>query len=95
MKNTLPSEALIRTWQRNQKFFILAKAKRIQHYQTSFTTTAKGTPVSGKEKTTIRNKKIMNGKAYWWRQTQNKGRKSPIDKRDIKTSKMQNIENTF
>ena len=50
---------------RNQKLYRQAKAKRIQHHQTSFTTNAKGTSLGGKEKATTRNKKIMNGKAHW------------------------------
>lgn len=34
------------------------KSKRIQHYQASFPTNIKGSSLSGKEKTTTRNKKI-------------------------------------
>ena len=45
-----------------------AKAKRIQHYQTSCATNAKGTSLGGKEKVPTRNKKITNGKAHWSRQ---------------------------
>ena len=62
-KNTLPSKALIQIRQRNQKFYRQAKAKRIQHHQTIFTTNPKGISLGGKEKATTRNKKIMNGKA--------------------------------
>ena len=36
-----------------------AKAKRIQHHQTSFTTNAKGTSLGGKENATTRDKKVM------------------------------------
>ena len=40
-KNTLLGKILLQIWQRNQKSYRLAKIKRIQHYQTSFTTNAK------------------------------------------------------
>ena len=36
--------------QRNQKLYRQAKAKRIQHHQTTFTTNAKGTYLGGKHK---------------------------------------------
>ena len=52
------------------------KAKRIPHYQISFITNTKGTSLSGKEKTKMRNMKIMNRKAHHKRQTQSKGSKS-------------------
>ena len=39
-KNTL-SKALIHIWQRNQKLYRQAEAKRIQHHQTGFTTNDK------------------------------------------------------
>ena len=57
-KNTLPSKVLIQIRWRNQKFFREAKAQRIQHHQTSFTTNAKGTSLGRKEKATIRNDKV-------------------------------------
>ena len=41
------------------------KAKRILQNQPSFTTNAKGTSLSGKDKATTRNKKITNGEAHW------------------------------
>ena len=69
-ENTLPSKALIQIQWRNQKLYRQAKslqkrkAKRIKHHQTSYTTNAKGTSLGGKEKTTTRNKKIMNGKVH-------------------------------
>ena len=63
-KNTLLSKVLIQIPQRNQKLCRQAKAKRIQHHQTSFTTNAKGISLGGKEKETTRNK-ITNGKAHW------------------------------
>ena len=47
-KNTLPSKALIQIWRRNQKVYRQAKAKRIQHHQTSSTRNAKGTSLGGK-----------------------------------------------
>ena len=50
MKITLPSEDLIQIRWRNQKLYRQAKAKRIQHHQTSSTTNAKGTSLSGKHK---------------------------------------------
>ena len=46
----LPSKDLIRIQWRNQKLYRQAKAKRIQHHQTSFTTNAKGTSLGGKHK---------------------------------------------
>ena len=46
----LPSKDLIQIQQRNQKLYRQAKAKRIQHHQTSFTTNAKGTSLGGKHK---------------------------------------------
>ena len=49
-KITLPSKDLIQIWWRNQKLYWQAKAKRIQHHQTSSTTNAKGTSLSGKHK---------------------------------------------
>ena len=50
MKNVLPSKAVIQIRRRNQKLYRQAKAKRIQHHQTSFTTNAKGTSLGGKHK---------------------------------------------
>ena len=55
-KCTLPSKAPVQIWQRNQKLYRKAKAKRVQHHQTSFTTNAKGTSPGRKEKATMRNK---------------------------------------
>ena len=49
-KITLPSKDLIQIWWRNQELYRQAKAKRIQHHQTSSTTNAKGTSLSGKHK---------------------------------------------
>ena len=49
-KITLPSKDLIQIWWRSQKLFRQVKAKRIQHHQTSFTTNAKETSLSGKHK---------------------------------------------
>ena len=46
----LPSKDLIQIQQRNQKLYRKAKAKRIQHHQTSSTTNAKGISLSGKHK---------------------------------------------
>ena len=47
---TLPGKDLIWIQWRNQKLYRQAKAKRIQHHQTSCTTNAKGTSLSGKHK---------------------------------------------
>ena len=47
------------------EIFRQAKGKRIQHHQTCFPTTTKGTSLGGKEKAITRNKKITNGKAHW------------------------------
>ena len=44
------SKGLIQIKQRNKKFFREAKAERIQHHQTRFTTNAKGTSLGGKHK---------------------------------------------
>ena len=44
-----PARITLIRW-RNQKLYRQAKAKRIQHHQTSFTTNAKGTSLSGKHK---------------------------------------------
>ena len=49
-KITLASSDLIQIRQRNQKLYRQAKAKRIQHHQTSSTTNTKGTSLSGKHK---------------------------------------------
>ena len=49
-KVTLSGKDLIQIRWRNQKLYRQAKAKRIQHQQTSSTTNAKGTSVSGKHK---------------------------------------------
>ena len=68
-----------------------SKAKRIQHHQTSFATNANGTSLGGKQKATMRNNKIMNGKAHQERQTYCKNRKSSTHKYDIKTSKLEKI----
>ena len=60
-KNLQPrisSKALVQILQRNQKLYRQAKAKIIQHHQTSFTTNVKGTSASEIEKATTRNKKI-------------------------------------
>ena len=48
-KNILTSESLIQIRWRNQKLYRQAKAKRIQHYEVSFTTDAKGTSLGKKE----------------------------------------------
>ena len=49
-KNTLPNKDLIQIHCRKQKHCRQAKAKRIQHHQTSFTTNAKGTSPGKKHK---------------------------------------------
>ena len=46
------------------KSFTQAKAKRIQHHQTSFATNAKESFLGRQEKTTMRNREITNGKAH-------------------------------
>ena len=46
----LPGKDLIQIRQRNQKLYRQAKAERIQYHQTSSTTNAKGTSLSGKHK---------------------------------------------
>ena len=47
---TLPGKDLIQIRWRNQKLYRQAKAKKIQHNQTSCITNAKGTSLSGKHK---------------------------------------------
>ena len=47
-KIILPGKDLIQIRRRDQKLYRQAKAKRIQHHQTSSTTNAKGTSLSGK-----------------------------------------------
>ena len=49
-KITLPGKNLIQIQGRNQNLYRQAKAKRIQHHQTSSTTNAKGTSLRGKHK---------------------------------------------
>ena len=49
-KITLPGKDLVHIRWRNQKLYRQAKAKSIQHHQTSSTTNAKGTSLSGKHK---------------------------------------------
>ena len=49
----------------NKKLYRQAKTKRTQHHHTSFETNAKGISQGGKEKITVRDKKVMNGKADW------------------------------
>ena len=60
-KITLPSKAVIQIRQRNQKLYRQAEAKKIQHHQTSFATSSKGTSLSEKEetKTTIETRKLQ------------------------------------
>jgi len=50
---------------KTKKLYRQAKTKRTQHHHTSFETNAKGTSQGGKEKITVRDKKVMNGKADW------------------------------
>ena len=45
-----PNKDLIQIRRRNQKLYRQAKAKRIQHHQTSSTTNAQGTSLRGKHK---------------------------------------------
>ena len=53
----LLSKNLIQIQQRTQKLYRQAKAERVQHHQTSFTTNAKGTSLGGKhKKKTYKNK---------------------------------------
>ena len=49
-ENTLPSNTLLKIWWRNQKLSRLAKVKRIQQHQITFTTNAKGTSLGRKHK---------------------------------------------
>ena len=45
------------------KLYRQAKAKRVQHYQTSFTTKVKDNSLGKKEKVITRNKKFTKGKS--------------------------------
>ena len=54
--DTLPSKACPQIQQRNQKLYREAKAKRIQHHQTSFKTKAKRTSLGREQGATTRNK---------------------------------------
>ena len=65
LQSRIPSKALNQIRWRNQKLYRQAKAKTTQHHHISFTTNANGTSLGRKEKSTTRNKKIMNGKAHW------------------------------
>ena len=62
-KITLPRKDLIQTQWGNYNFYKQAKAKRIQHHQTSFTTNAKGTSLGrkhkGRKRPTITNPKQL------------------------------------
>ena len=58
-KTTLLRKTFIQIWWRNQKLSRQAKVKRIQHHQTSFTTSAKGTSLCRKHK---RRKRSTNNK---------------------------------
>ena len=49
-KKRIHSKALIQIRWRNQKLYKQAKAKRIQHHQTSFTTITKGNSLGNKHK---------------------------------------------
>ena len=91
---TLPSKALVQIQQRNQKLYRQAKAKRIQHHQTSLTPNAKGTSrgwgaVEGRPQ--LETRKSQMGKLT------SKGninsRKSPTHKYDIKTSNCEESTN--
>ena len=59
-----PARFIIQIRWRNQKLYRQAKAKRIQHHQTSLKTNPKGTSLRGKEKatTTTESRKLRMGK---------------------------------
>ena len=63
MKITLPGKDRIQIRWRNQNLYRQAKAERVQHHQTSFTTNAKGTSLGKKLKRrktpTITNPKLL------------------------------------
>ena len=71
-KNTLSNKALIQKQWRNQKLYGQAKAKRIQHHQINYTTTAKGIALSGKEKDTT--SKNNNNNKLWKGELTGKGK---------------------
>ena len=62
VKNTLPSKVIIQNERRDKEFPRQAKMKGVYHQETSLTRNAKGTYLSGKEQTTIRNKIIIQKK---------------------------------
>lgn len=61
-KNTLLSMSLVQSWCKDYNLYRQAKAKTVQHHQTSFTMNVRGVSLSGKEKATARNMKITQGK---------------------------------
>ena len=61
-KNTLPGKVIIQNGRRDKEFPRQAKIKGVYHQESSLTRNAKGTYLSGKERTTNRNKKIIKNK---------------------------------
>ena len=61
----IPSKAVIQALSQIQEEIKSFTDKRIQHYQISFTTKAKGTSLGrGQKEATTRKMKITNGKAH-------------------------------
>ena len=48
-QDTLPGRAIIKIGRKSQKFYSLARSKRVQDHQTSFTRNVNETSLSGKE----------------------------------------------
>ena len=64
IKNTLPGKPLVQIWQRNQKLYRQAKARRIKHHQTSFRIVVKGTSLEEKKRSQLKTRKLRNKKAH-------------------------------
>ena len=97
-KHTLQRKALIQLWWRDQKIYRQAKAKRIQHLQTSSASTTKGNTLSRKGESKIRNKNITNektGKGKDNIKTGNHPLTNMISKLASIGRQMQNMENAF
>ena len=52
---TVPSKDPIQIWRRNQKLYRQAKAERIQHHQTSYSTNVEGSSLERKREKVYNN----------------------------------------
>ena len=76
----------------DQKLFRQVKAKRIQHLQTSCTSTTKGTSLSGKEKPQLETRVLTTEKAHWQRQRYIKVGNQPLINMTSKLASMRRGE---